>query len=166
MKMRYFYLLTVFLLALTLTAGCTQPIKKPAEEGANRAAEETRQGTEKLTDKAQENLPVADLRTLQEVAADDKYTKGCLSCHKVDNGQDRTLKTTMKKFKKHPPVASNATIKNCLSCHRKKPARLAKLQLKLHQAHAKSETFYPKLKGTCVSCHKIKDNGDIQVKGE
>ena len=166
MKARYLTLVTIILLTLALTAGCAQPIKKPAEEGANRAAEKAQQDTEKIGDKAQQNLPIADMRTLQEVAADDPYTKGCLSCHKVDNGTDRTLKTTMNKISDHPTVPSNVTIKNCLDCHRKKPERLAKLQLGLHRAHIKSKTFHPKLKGTCVSCHKFKGNGDIQVKGQ
>jgi len=163
---RYLGIILVPLLALTLTAGCTTPAKKQAQEGTNRAAEETRKAAEKTSDKAQQNLPAADMRTLQEVAADDKYTKGCGSCHVVKDNEDRTLKTYMKRIEEHQPLPDNVTIKDCLTCHRKDQERLAKLQQGLHQVHAKSKIFHPKLKATCVSCHSITNDGDIKVKGE
>lgn len=143
--------------ALIVGGGCTQKAKKELEN--------PKQETKKSANEAQKKTAnVVDNRTMTAWAKEDQYKNGCIDCHK--KGDPKTsLKAKTTAIKNHPAVTEDATAKTCLDCHRKSPAALEKMRNRMHKSHADSQYFRPKYNGNCVSCHGLKDNGEVFIKG-
>lgn len=159
----------VFLVSIGLISGCATDSKKKVEEKVKQA-ENTVDKTVDKTNQAVTN----DTRTLFVYAKESPQKDGCVSCHtgkKVINGKevDISLAGETKVIKTsnggaHPDVAPGTTLKQCYACHKTLKVN-EKFRNKIHQAHTQSKVFRPKYKADCVSCHAIKDNGEIYIKG-
>lgn len=135
-------------LALIMGSGCSP--KQEAKKNVNEAQQKTSN--------------VVDNRTMTTWAKEDKYKNGCADCHKKGDAKT-SLKAKVAGFGEHPTVPDDVTIKTCLNCHKKSPEALSKITNRLHKAHGNSSSFRPKYNGSCVSCHGLKDNGEIYIKG-
>lgn len=148
----------ILLIAALITAGgCTK-----AKKELQNPKQETRNSANEAQKKTADSV---DNRTMLTWANEDSYKKGCADCHKKTSERDVTLRAEAAKIKNHPTVPEDATVKTCLNCHNKSPEALKKLTGGLHKAHANSKYFRPKYNGSCVSCHGLKNNGEIFIKG-
>lgn len=148
----------ILLITALVMGGCTQKAKKELQNPKQEAKENVNE-VQRKTGNAIDN------RTMMAWAKEDQYKNGCLDCHKKADNKDVSLKAVVAKIENHPPVPADATGKMCLDCHKRSPEALTKLTNRLHKAHANSKYFRPKYNGTCVSCHALRDNGDVFVKG-
>lgn len=140
-----------------LIGGCAQAKKElqnPKQEAKQNANE-----AQKKTGNAVDN------RTMTAWVTEDQYKNGCVDCHKKTAERDSSLKAVVDDIKNHPPVPADATAKTCLDCHRKSPEARTALANRMHKSHGDSKIFRPERNGSCASCHTMKDNGDMFIKG-
>ncbi|MFZ5639667.1 MAG: hypothetical protein ACOY4Q_03140 [Bacillota bacterium] len=149
---------TLLIMALVVGSGCTTKAKKELQNPKQEAKQNANEAQRK-TETAVDN------RTMTAWVTEDQYKNGCVDCHKKADNKDVSLKAKVADIKNHPPVPADATAKTCLDCHRKSPEARAKLANRMHKAHGDSKLFRPKYNGNCASCHGMKDNGEIFVKG-
>jgi hypothetical protein len=148
---------SAFLIMALLMGGCTQAKKElqnPKQESRQNANE-----AQKKTGNAVDN------RTMTAWMAEDQYKNGCVDCHKKTAERDSSLKALTEKIKNHPPVSADATAKTCLDCHKRSPENRARLANRMHKSHGDSNIFRPEKNGSCASCHGMKENGEIFIKG-
>ena len=149
---------SVLMILVLVTGGCATKAKKEVENPKQEVKNNVNEAQKKAGD-------AVDNRPMMTWAKEDKFKNGCADCHKKSADKDVSLKAEVAKIKGHPPVPADATVKVCLDCHKRSPEATKRITNGLHRIHAKSEYFRPKYNGSCVSCHGLKDNGEIYIKG-
>lgn len=162
---RFLMLIIIILVGIGLISGCTTASKKKVENKVEQAENTVKKAAETTT---------TDTRTLFNYAKASPQKNGCTSCHtgkKVINGKevDISLAGETKVVKTsnggaHPDVAPGTTLKQCVACHKTLKV-YDKFVNAVHKVHSQSKVFRPKYKADCTSCHAIKDNGLIILKG-
>ena len=148
---------SAFLIMALLLGGCAQA-KKELENPKQEAKQNANEAQKKTGD-------AVDNRTMTTWGTEDQYKNGCVDCHKKADNNDVSLQAKVAEIKNHPPVPADATAKICLDCHRNSPEARSALANTMHKAHGDSKLFRPKYNGNCVSCHGMKDTGEIFIKG-
>ncbi|MHB0884909.1 MAG: hypothetical protein ACYC41_03405 [Bacillota bacterium] len=103
-----------------------------------------------------------------QIPPPDVAPNGCADCHKKEGDKDYTLSAEAKKANpNHVPLPATATVTDCDTCHGAPGKNGAKpFETWIHKVHLNSQTFSPKLKGYCNSCHVLNaTTGLIDVKG-
>ncbi|MCX6156325.1 MAG: hypothetical protein NT007_19405 [Candidatus Kapabacteria bacterium] len=125
-------------------------------------------------------------RSIPGVNADDKFPKGCVSCHTVVDGKDHKVSTIVKAIAdavtpellakaqasspegltlkgKHPKVPTTEVPKKCMMCHSKTSKTAPAFSRLMHTIHLTGATnmFMSTFQGECGHCHKYdKATGD------
>lgn len=95
---------------------------------------------------------------------EDQAPQGCAGCHRKTGDRDYRLAVEVAGIANHPRLDEEATVKDCRPCHGTGGPR--PLNVILHRAHLVEGKDYTERYGkNCLNCHKVLDNGRIQVKG-
>ena len=95
----------------------------------------------------------------------------CSTCHVKMKEMDVRLIIEAMHYKAHPDLEklgkdlkiSEWTVNECLTCHASSNSRIAFKRV-LHKIHLTSKYFTPKYNGTCITCHVLKNDGEIAIR--
>lgn len=152
-KIKILALFSLLILSLLVIAGCGQ------DKNDNKASKEP--ATQKEQPKQAENKTNGEIVYVDST----KYPDACASCHvKISAEKDYSLNAKIKKIPNHPKVEANK-VSECAACHKaQSPDGLKKV---IHKAHfqSKDQIFVKEYNGSCVQCHKLAQDGVMQIPG-
>ncbi|KXS41743.1 MULTISPECIES: hypothetical protein [unclassified Candidatus Frackibacter] len=153
--------LTVMVLLLVLTViGCSPQATDQAEDGAQDEAQDTADAAQNEENKQNAERVAKLEEKLKVVTQDNSDGKGCIGCHEA--GSEYSLQKEIDGIEGHPQVEAKE-LSDCMQCHASGNLAFKRL---IHEKHlVEGDHYKEEYDKNCINCHKISENGEINVRG-